>query len=65
MAYAIYTEDFNYIEWQDLSKQRTIVQRELYDVSKSRSEIINISAEPGYSKIQEDLSREIRLNFGF
>lgn len=65
MAYAIYTEDFNYIEWQDLSKQRTIVQRELYDVSKNRSEIINISAEPGYSKIQEDLSREIRLNFGF
>ena len=65
MAYAIYTKDFNYIEWQDIHNDRDVVQTELYVMSDSRIENINVNNEPKFSEIKKELSLKIWENFEF
>ena len=63
MAYAIHTEDFNYIEWQDLGNNRNVVQRELYSVTDGRVEQENISSQPEFVNTIKDLSGRIEEKF--
>ena len=65
MAYAVYTKDFNYIEWQDLDNNRNVVQKELYQMDEVRAEITNLSEHPRYSTLQHALSSKIKKNFNF
>ena len=65
MAYAVYTKDFNYIEWQDLDNNRNVVQKELYQMDQFRSEKTNLSEHPRYSMLQHALSSKIKKNFNF
>ena len=65
MAYAVYTKDFNYIEWQDLDNNRNVVQKELYQMDRVRAEITNLSNQPRYSMLQHALSSKIKKNFNF
>ena len=64
MAYAIYTKDFNYIEWQDLQNNRQVMQTELYKMGDTRIEKENISSKIEYSDIQKELSLKIWKEFG-
>ena len=64
MAYAIYTKDFNYIEWQDLQNNRQVMQKELYKMGDIRIEKENISSKIEYSDIQKELSLKIWKEFG-
>lgn len=66
MAYAIYTEDFNYIEWQDLKKSRNIVQKELYQMDENlRIEKVNLSNHEENFDLQDKLSSLLKENFGY
>jgi len=64
MAYTIHTEEYNYIEWQDLADNRRVVQRELYRVHDVRIEQENIASEPDYESLIEELSAQIKVHFG-
>ena len=65
MAYAVYTKDYNYIEWQDLDNNRNVVQKELYQMDQVRSEVTNLSDHPRHSMLQHALSSKIKKNFNF
>lgn len=63
MAYAIYSNNFNYIEWQDLKNNRKVVQRELYKMGDSRFEKENISSQIESSNTIKELSLMIKKKF--
>ena len=63
LAYAIHTEDYNYIEWQDPGNDRKIVQRELYRVTDVRVEQENVASNPDYVGIIQELSQRIEDKF--
>lgn len=63
MAYAIHTEEYNYIEWQDLKNDRKVVQRELYDVRDNRVERENISTQSEKEEIMQELALRIEKHF--
>ena len=66
MAYAIYTKDFNYIEWRDLKKNRNIVQRELYKMDNDlRIETVNLSNKNQYLDVRNQLSNLLQKNFKY
>ena len=66
MAYAIYTKDFNYIEWRDLKKNRNIVQRELYKMANDlRNESVNLCTKNQYLDVRNQLSNLLQKNFKY
>ena len=63
MGYAIHTKDFTYIEWQDLTDNYKIVNRELYSVKINRTEHVNLVGLKQYEGIIKELSERIRMKF--
>lgn len=63
MGYAIYTDRYNYIEWQDLKSNRQVVQRELYSMDKSRIERLNIATADEVQDDIKQLSSVIKKHF--
>ncbi len=63
MAYAIHSEDYSYIEWQDLNDDRKVVQQELYQLKENKIELLNIARQPENKEIIEELSQRIEVRF--
>ncbi len=58
MGYTLRTDQWRYIEWIDL-KDDTIIERELYDMSRGEPEQRNLASEASSDPIMETLSRQL------
>ena len=59
MGYAVRTDRYRYVEWQDW-KTKEIVARELYDHDSDAVESKNLAAQPQHSETIEELSRVLQ-----
>ena len=62
MPYAAHTNEYNYIEWQDLGNNKEVVQRELYHLNDPKVEMESIVSE-NHENIIQELSQKIENKF--
>ena len=55
MGYAVRTRRFRYVQWQDW-KTRDVLARELYDERSDPHEMLNLAANPKFSRPLQELS---------
>jgi len=63
MGYAVRTDRYRYIEWQDTENNNKAVAAELYDYSKDPEETVNLADKPEYAETVRKLSEMIKLGW--
>ncbi|MGI9471238.1 MAG: sulfatase [Rubripirellula sp.] len=58
MGYAVRTERYRYVEWQDWTT-KTVIASELYDHDVDAEEMTNIANAPKYADVQKQLSETL------
>ncbi len=59
MGYAMRTDRYRFVSWQDVKDHHKVVATELYDHQADPQERVNLAGQPPYIKLAEECSKQV------
>lgn len=59
MGYAMRTDRYRFVAWEDHNQENKIVDTELYDHQTDPQEMVNLARQPHYAKLVQEFTKQI------